>query len=469
MQVNRLLKKAHLTQVSFNHRISKICSDSRKCVENSVFVALDRGICFVDQAIAHGAKTIIAEQQMVKRSDINYLIVTSCRKTLAEICRIYYSDVKSLKLIGFLGTNGKTTTSTIAYRFFNSIGKKSMLIGSNGVFYESNRFPLENTTPDLLTIYEYLTEAISKHIRYVMMEVSSVAVDQLRIGGLEFSVLFFTNFSEDHLDYHQTMESYFFCKMIPFLQLSRRATAILNTDDISVLKLYPHLRCRVLEYGFTTAGDFCGSDIESNENGIHYRIKGYEVSSFLFGKFNCYNTLAIFGLCEVFHIPYPVYIEFLKQFREVPGRMNLICEHHRTIFIDYAHTEQAVTQAIETVASFCRSTLWIVLGCGGNREKEKRYAIGKRLNDVSGKVILTTDNPRYENPSDILKDIQKEMTRDVVVILNREEAIRYALDQMKEEDVLLILGKGCEDYMDIRGVKFPYSDKEVVHDWLVHH
>ncbi len=471
MKVNTLLRSARLNPVKYNHEVSKLTCDSRLCEKNSIFVAIEGNHVnanqFIEDAIAHGAKTIITEKCDIKNDQINYIYVDNARKTLALLAKKYYKDVsRKLKIIGIIGTNGKTTTASIAYNFLNFMHISTMMIGTNGVFFSGYEANINNTTPDILTLYEYMKMARKRKISTIVMEVSSISVDQYRIFGIDFDVLIFTNFSQDHLDYHKTMDKYLYCKLIPFIKLKKTAYAIVNTDDEASKKVCKFTDAKILSYGYNKACDFLGTLNYANENGISFYSKNLLFKSKLLGEFNLYNTLSVLPLCDVFKISYLNYVAFLSNFEPVDGRMNRIQMDNKFILIDYAHTFVATQKVIEEAMRLCKGNLTIVLGCGGNREKEKRFMIGKYLNDISARIILTTDNPRFEEPLDIIHDIKSAITKEVEVIVDRKMAIQKALASLEKNDYLLILGKGCEKYMDIKGVKYSYSDLEVIHDWI---
>ncbi len=471
MKVNTLFKKVGLESVSYNHDVYKITTDSRLCTENAIFVVIngnhEDGHKYINSAIDNGAKTIITTSCERKYPYINYVFVDNVRKILACLAKEYYANVsKKLKLVGVVGTNGKTTTSTIAYNFFNYLNKSAMLIGSNGVFFNNYEATLNNTTPDILTIYQFLTLAKKKKIKYVFMEISSIAVDQYRVYGLDFDCLIFTNFSQDHLDYHKTLDRYLYCKIIPFIKLKKEAYAIINADDEASTKIMKYADCNFITYGYSRGSNLLGTINYVNAEGISFYAKDVLFKSHLLGEFNSYNILAVLALCDVFNIPYDSYASFLNVFDNVKGRMNKISFKNRNIIIDYAHTFMATKKVIEEAYRLCKHKLHIVIGCGGNREKEKRGMIGKLLDELDAEVILTSDNPRFENPQAIIADIRAEMAKEVTIIEDRKEAINYALGHLEADDYLLVLGKGCEKYMDINGIKYPYSDLEVINDWI---
>lgn len=466
------MRLLNLKKVRYNHDIYKICLDSRLCVENSIFFAIDgknaNGDRYIYDAISKGAKTIICENEVDKIDNINYVLVDNVRKTLALAAKYYYNNVsKYLKIIGVVGTNGKTSITTIAHNFFEYLGLKSMLIGSNGVFLKNYEYNLENTTPDVLTLYQYFTLAKKEKVKYVFMEVSSIAIDQYRVFGIDFDCLIMSNFSQDHLDYHKTIDNYLFCKVLPFITLKENGHAIINVDDANYKHFTKFCKGKIYTYGLKNkTADYYGIINSVDENGISFYAKKLLFKSKLLGKFNLYNLLAVMPICEIFHINLRYYIGFLHWFKFIEGRMNLIKIGNKNVILDYAHTYSATTEIITETLNLCKGNLHIIIGCGGNREKEKRFMIGKYLNEISVNIILTTDNPRFEDPELIIEDIKSQIDKDIKIIVNRKEAILYGLNNLKENDYLLVIGKGCEKYIDIRGTKYPYSDLEVINEFI---
>ena len=469
LKINTLLAKAKLPLVKQNHTIQQLSFCSKDCTKNTLFICLkDHPEEEIIEALKHGVSTIVSKP--CKTTATNHIFVDSPRKSLAILAKhFYHNSSRKIRLVGVTGTNGKTTTSTLAYHFFNSIGKKSMLIGSNGIFWENNEKKINNTTPDILTIYEAIRIARKKKIHTIFMEVSSISVEQCRIYGLEFDALVLTNFSQDHLDYHKTLEQYLFCKLIPFMKLSKKAYAVLNADEDTYAKFSKFTDANVITYGIKHPADVLGTYNHSTVHGISFYAKNKLYKSRLVGEFNVYNCLAVLALCQVYHISTDKFQDFLAKYSSVAGRMNVIEHKNRFILIDYAHTYSATKKVIEEAMRLCTGKLTIVLGCGGNREKEKRFMIGDLLNQVEARVILTTDNPRFEEPKQIINDILSTIKRPVECILDRTTAIQNGLDGLKEKDYLLVLGKGCEPYMDIKGIKYPYSDQEVIYEWISTH
>jgi len=468
MRINFILNRLNLNKVETNHVVSLITDDSTECVDGSVFVAYnghkDSGRNHIHEAIRAGAKTIVTDQIMMEIPFVNYIYVDNPKRILALMLKIFYKNIsKKLNVIGVIGTNGKTTTSSIGYNFFNYVKKDAMLIGSNGIFYQGIKIKTNNTTPSITIIYNYLVKAYNLGIKYIFMEVSSIAVSELRCLGIEYKTLIYTNFSEDHLDYHKNMDAYLFAKMIPFI--SNDCDVILNCDDHYSKDISKYLTNKIYTYGVKN-GEYKATDCMVSDKGLSFKYNSFLFVSKMLGSFNIYNILAILPLCDIFNINKNLYVKFLKEFNGVDGRMNVINYHNNMIIIDYAHTEEAVKRVVYDVLNICKNNLYIVIGCGGNREKEKRDKIGTFLDSFGDKCIITTDNPRFEEPLDIIKDITKNMTNNPTIIENRKDAIIYGLDKLENNDCLLILGKGAEDYIDVKGAKYKYLDMEVCNEWI---
>lgn len=470
MKINTICQKLGITKVFYNHEIYAIADDSKKCVDNSIFFAIEGnridGHCKIEEAINNGAKTIVLQKKVKEHNNINYIYCSNSKKMLGEFLHIYYHHfTKNLSIIGVVGTNGKTTTSTIIYEYLNYINKKCMLIGSNGLKTKSFSLKHNNTTPKCIDLYDYFYMAYKKNIKYIVMEVSSISVSELRVFKIDFKTLIFTNFSEDHLDYHKNMDRYFFAKVIPFYKLNDKSYAILNADCKMSKLIDKHTTAIIKSYSIFNNSNYKASNVYMNEAGLEFDINNKHYHSNLLGKFNVYNILPLFIICDIYNFNNKYIFNFLNEFKSVDGRMNLIHFNDKSIIIDYAHTEEAVLNAIEEAKKLVKGKIYVVVGCGGDREKEKRQKIGKVLNDEDVDIILTTDNPRFENPRDIINDILLGINKQATVIENRKEAIDYALNKTNKEDLVLILGKGCEDYIDINGKKIHYSDYDVINEY----
>lgn len=469
MRVNTLCQCLNLNYAINNHYISKITDDSRCCINNSIFVAIKGnkvdGNKKIDEAIKNGAKTIIIDNNVIKKDGINYIYVENCKRTYALMLSIYYKKImKKINVIGVIGTNGKTTTSTLIYKYLLLNNIKTMLIGSNGAYCKDYYHRHNNTTPGISELYDYFILAYNLKINYIVMEVSSISVSMLRVLGIEFDTLIFTNFSEDHLDYHKNMDLYFYDKSILFIKLKEKNNAIINVDDEKGKSLIKYCESKLYDYGYNSLKYKLDNIIES-ENGIVFSVNGIIYKSNLLGGFNAYNILPLFAIRDIYKLKKSIN-DFLSESMIVDGRMNKINVPYGNVIIDYAHTPCAVEMVISAVSKICKEDLYVVVGCGGDREKEKRKKIGEILSNNKCIPIITSDNPRFENPNAIIKDIITGMRVKPISFVNRAEAILYALNQMKDNDYVLILGKGCEDYLDIRGVKKEYSDFKIVEDWI---
>ncbi len=470
MRVNTLCKRFFLPRLENNHIIFMITDDSRECIVNSVFFAIEGntvdGNDKIEEAIHNGAKTIVTEKRGIEHKGINYIYTENAKRLLAMSLAFFYrKTIRNLRFIGVIGTNGKTTTSTLIYKYFIYTHHNSMLIGSNGCFARNYYSKHNNTTPRIVDLYQYFSYAKYKKIRYVIMEVSSVAIEEWRVMGIPFEFLVFTNFSEDHLDYHLTMERYFWAKAIPFYKLKESGYAIINLDDEKAMDIVKHTSANVLFYGMKKECAIRAKNLVCNTNGIQFEVDNHKILTNLIGRFNVYNILPLFYFQRILNMNIESVCSFLRDFRQVEGRMNLVECRNRNVIIDYAHTPEAINQVIQEVKSLPNNKVFVVIGCGGNREKEKRSKIGKILNDSGCEIILTSDNPRYEKPMDIIEDIKKGLSKEVKVIEDRKEAVIYALNEATLEDYVLILGKGCEEYMEIEGHKKRYSDWNVVEEW----
>ena len=467
MKINTILNKLKIKPAIINHNVAGLFFNSKECIENSVFFLTDNNKEYLTDAINNGATTIITDNDCYTDNLINYVKVLNVKKAICDFAKIYYKDISSkIKIIGFIGTNGKTTCSTIGYRFFNYIGYPSILIGSNGIYYNNEHILINNTTPDILTIYKHLDIAYKKGIRYAFMEVSSIAISELRTNGLIFDTLVLTNLKQDHLDYHKSLDNYYLTKSIPFIKLGNNKYSIINIDDENSKEFIKHIDSNILTYGIEKNADIKGEILRIDSNGSLFTVNSFPFSSKLLGEFNIYNCLSIISLLTVYNLSYLDFAIFIKSMNPIDGRMNKYTYNDMNFIIDYAHTYSAVKESINCVRKLAKKNLYIILGCGGNREKEKRYMIGSLLNEINANIILTTDNPRFENPEDIIDDIKININKKVTVCIDRKEAIINTLKQMKTNDYLLILGKGNESYMEIKGVKYPFNDLEIINEYF---
>ncbi|MBQ3253198.1 MAG: UDP-N-acetylmuramyl-tripeptide synthetase, partial [Acholeplasmatales bacterium] len=324
-----------------------------------------------------------------------------------------------------------------------------------------NHIKHNNTTPDISILYKYFNIAYKNNIKYIVMELSSIGVSELRIRYIPFNILVFTNFSEDHLDYHINMDRYLFNKCIPFYQLDNNSYSIVNIDDSNYEEIIKHSYSNVITYSIINDSDYKATDLNILNSGITFKINNIEYKSNLLGRFNIYNLLPLFPISKILNL---TNLKLFMNDLKIQGRMNLIKIDNKNIIIDYAHTPEAVKSVIQEVLRIASGRIFVIVGCGGNREREKRRIIGNILKSYNIIPIITTDNPRYEDPLDIINDIN--IDNSFTVVADRKKAIIYGINNMKDNDYLLILGKGCEDYMEIKGRKIPYSDYMVIEEYI---
>lgn len=468
MKINYILNKLKIKPAIINHNVAGLFFNSKDCIQDSVFFLMENNKKYLTDAINNGATTIITDNECYTDNLINYIKVLNVKKTMCDFARVYYKDIsKKMKLIGFIGTNAKTTCSTIGYKFFNYINYPSMLIGSNGINWNNNHIPTNNTTPDILTIYKYLDIGYKEGIKYVFMELSSIGISELRIEGLIFDTLVLTNLKQDHLDYHKTLDNYYHTKSIPFIRLNNTKYAVINIDDSNYKEFIKYLNCNVITYGINNNdSSIKGNVLRIDSNGSLFTVNSFPFRTKLLGEFNIYNCLTIISLLSIYNLSYLDFSIFIKSMEVINGRMNKYCYNDINIIIDYAHTYSAVKEAISFVRNIAKKDLYVIVGCGGNREKEKRYMIGTLLNELDINIVLTTDNPRFEEPIDIINDIKKNITHEIDCFIDRKEAITKTLEKMKSGDYLLILGKGNESYMEIAGIKYPYNDLDIINGYF---
>lgn len=442
-----------------------LITDSRKIKPGDTFIAI-RGIDndghkYIDQAIQNGASKIICEEGNYK---VETLVVEDTTKYLNEyIYNNYYNQIKDIKLIGVTGTSGKTTTCFLTYTILKKLGCKAAYIGTIGFYMDDFVRELPNTTPLIDELYNILLECKENNIEYVVMEVSSHALDLERVYGLKFDAAAFTNISQDHLDYHKTIENYAQAKAKLFKKLRGNKTAIINIDDehSNMFILPENNNITISE----TKGDISIYDIKLTNLGIdfkfNYREKVYEKTIDMVGKYNIYNYMTAVMLINSFNIDIE---KILKIEAKAPrGRMEMVKYGTNSIFVDYAHKPDAVKKVLENTKEFAKGKIITIIGCGGNRDRTKRPIMGGIASNNSDYVIFTNDNPRNEDPKEIMNDIIEGVTKDnYEIILDRKQAINKGVSLLKENDVLLILGKGHEDYQIIKGVKYHLDDMECV-------
>ena len=448
-----------------------IKTDSRKVKKGDTFIAIKNvnrdGHDYINDAIKNGATKIICEHGDY---DVETIIVPDTRKYLEEyLYNNYYDKIKEMTLIGLTGTNGKTTTCYLMYQILNELGYKCAYIGTIGFYYDDKKIELNNTTPDIDLLYEMLLEAYDNGCKYVSMEVSSHALSLNRIYGLKFDAVGFTNLTQDHLDFHKTIEEYKKAKQKLFSLTRNKKVAVINGDDkYSKDFIFKDNNNTIIS---SKKGDVLISDIEFSNLGTDffftYQKKIYHTHINMVGRYNIYNYLTALMILVNLGIDIDKILDLNKDLTAPLGRMEMIKDKTNSIFVDYAHTPDAMENVLKTCLEFKKGKIITIIGCGGDRDRTKRPIMAHTAEIYSDYVIYTDDNPRTENEKDIMNDMLKGAEKENhEVIFNRKDAIIKGIDLLKENDILLILGKGHEDYQIIGKEKHHFSDKETVINYL---
>ena len=459
--------------------ISDIVFDSRKITPNCVFIAqkgtVSNGHDYIEKAIENGATAIVYEDDPAVFSDhVTYVKVADANKALAFIAANFYDNPsEKLSLVGVTGTNGKTTIATLLHQLFTKAGYKVGLLSTVKILIGNDAFPATHTTPDSIAINNYLNQMVQAGCSYCFMEVSSHGIAQKRTDALVFKGGIFTNLSHDHLDYHKTFAEYRNVKKSFFDSLPKTAFAISNADDKNGAVMLQNCDAKKTMYSIQNVADVNGKIIESQFNGMLLNINNQEVWVQLIGKFNASNLLAIYATALELGLSKEEVLVHLSTLQSVSGRFQFIVSKTKiTAIVDYAHTPDALENVLKTIAEIrtFNEQLFTVVGCGGNRDKEKRPVMARIATENSDTVILTSDNPRNEDPFEILKEmeagVEAQNTNKYLTIEDRHQAIKTACKMAKEGDIILIAGKGHEDYQEIKGVKHHFNDLEEVIKFL---
>jgi len=477
MRLNELLKNVEVlnTLGDVDVEITGVNIDSRRIEAGHLFVAIPGtqtdGHKFIPKAIEQGAAAVLCENMPeTHESGVTYIVVASTESCVGEIATQFYGDPsRKLKLVGVTGTNGKTTIATLLYNMFRKFGHKCGLLSTVCNYIEDEAIPADHTTPDPIELNRLLAQMVDAGCEYAFMECSSHAIAQKRIGGLKFAGGLFTNLTRDHLDYHKTFENYRDAKKAFFDGLEKDAFAITNADDKNGAVMVQNCKAQIKTYSTRTMADFKAKIIECHFEGMYLDINGKEVGVQFIGKFNVSNLLAVYGAAVMLGKKPEEILLILSTLKSVNGRLEPIhSPEGYTAIVDYAHTPDALENVLNAIHEVLngKGKVITVCGAGGNRDKGKRPLMAQEAVKQSDKVIITSDNPRFEEPQDIINDMlagldQKQMKK-VVSIVDRREAIRTACMLAEKGDVILIAGKGHEDYQEIKGVKHHFDDKEVV-------
>jgi UDP-N-acetylmuramoyl-L-alanyl-D-glutamate--2,6-diaminopimelate ligase len=474
-----ILYKVALLQVhgSTGAEVRGLQIDSRKVAAGDVFIAI-RGVAadghqFIDKAIALGAIAVVCEEMPAQLSDtVAYLQVKNTSEAVAYMAHNFYGEPSAkLKLIGVTGTNGKTTIATILYKLFRGLGYTCGLLSTVQNHIGDQVVPATHTTPDAISLNQLLSQMVEAGCTHVFMEVSSHAIHQHRIKGLQFAGGLFSNITHDHLDYHKTFDEYIRVKKSFFDGLPSAAFAISNRDDKRGEVMLQNTAAQKYYYSLKTLADFKGKILENALTGLVMLVNEQEVHFRLIGEFNAYNLLAIYGAAVCLGEDKQKVLQVLSNLSGAEGRFDYVVSNQRIIgIVDYAHTPDALENVLATIKKLRKGNeqVIIVVGCGGDRDKTKRPIMAKVACDLSNRAIFTSDNPRTEKAEDILKDMEAGLDsagrRKQISIADRREAIKTAVSLANADDIILVAGKGHEKYQDISGVKHAFDDKQVLQE-----
>ena len=479
MRLQELLKNIKPVAIvgDVETEITGVNIDSRRIEEGHLFIAMRGtqvdGHKFIPKAIELGARAVLCEEMPATQADgVTYVQVESTEDAAGKAATIFYGDPsRRLKLVGVTGTNGKTTIATLLYNMFRKLGYKCGLLSTVCNYIEGEAIPADHTTPDPIELNELLGRMADAGCEYAFMECSSHAIAQKRISGLKFAGGIFTNLTRDHLDYHKTFENYRNAKKAFFDGLPKTAFAITNADDKNGMIMVQNCKAQVKTYSTRQMADFRGRILECHFEGMYLEIDGHEVGVQFIGKFNVSNLLAVYGAARMLGKAPDDILVVMSTLHSVSGRLEPVhSPEGYTAIVDYAHTPDALANVLNAIHEVLnkKGHVITVCGAGGNRDKGKRPLMAQEAVRQSDKVIITSDNPRFEEPQTIIDDMMAGLTvqqrKNVVTIVDRKEAIRTACMMAQKGDVILVAGKGHENYQEIKGVKHHFDDKEVLRD-----
>ncbi len=472
MELAELIKNLSVKKIigQTNCEIIDVKTESKHITKGDLFVCLkgkeSDGHDYIKQAEKYGAVAVVVER--VVECSVTQIVVDDSRKALSIIASEYYlNPCKKLKIIGVVGTNGKTTTSHMIYEIFKSCGINVGIIGTLGAFYGDNQIEPTLTTPDPMSLHKLFAEMLSARVEVVVMEVSAHAIFWEKVYGINFEVGIFTNLSRDHLDFFKDMQEYEQTKLA-FFRENLCKYIVVNSDDDVGLEIYKN-NAGVITYGVENPADVFAINILEKPARTEFVLNLfdciYNVELSLVGKYNVMNALAAVTTCSLMGLKPDKVCKGLKKIKGISGRLECVYDGDFKVYIDYAHTPDGLKKAITALRPACEKRLITVFGCGGNRDQGKRVDMGEIAKELSDFVVVTSDNPRFEEPMEIINEIEKGVRKkgkEYVLIENREAGIEYAINYAKRGDLILVAGKGGENYQDILGIKEPYNDKDTI-------
>lgn len=478
--VNELAKATHVTQWigPTDVEISALVSDSRKALPGTLFVAVKGTQVdahdFIPQVIEKGCTAVVAERMVEVPTHVTLLVVPNSALALGELAHAFYDyPSRSLHLVGVTGTNGKTTTTTLLHDLYTGLGYKVGLLSTVVNLIGKEVIPSTHTTPDQIALNALLADMVAQGCSHCFMEVSSHAIAQHRIAGLVFKGGAFTNITHDHLDYHGTFKEYIAAKKAFFDTLDKDAFALVNADDKNGMVMVQNTKAKISTFALKTHADFKVKVLENSFSGLLLTVNGIELWTRLIGDFNAYNIAAVYGISQLLGSDSTEVLTVLSSLEAVDGRFQFTKSTlDITAIVDYAHTPDALENVLKTIENIRTRNEQVitVVGCGGDRDAMKRPEMARIACELSDKVILTSDNPRTEDPAEILKQMEAgvgaHQSMKVLSILDRDQAIKTAVSLAQPKDIILIAGKGHEKYQEINGVKHPFDDFDVVKNYF---
>lgn len=452
----------------------KIKTDSRKVEDGDIFVALKGytvdGHDFIQKAIENGAGTVVCERD--NDYTVDTVVVEDSKQYLIDYLKQHYNQYLSkMKIIGITGTNGKTTCANLLHNLLNQTGVKTAYIGTLGFYIGKKIQSLPNTTPDVLELYELMLQAYEAECEYVIMEVSSQGLDDRnrRVEGFTFDIAMFTNLTQDHLDFHKTMGNYALAKQKLFYKLKPGGVAVVNYDD-QYRDYYLLENNKNITYGLT-GGDYQASDIQMTSTGSKFTLRSNgmveKIETSLIGEYNIYNLLSIITILLELGYTITDIKKMVRKLKMPDGRMDTVAYGSNSIIVDYAHTADAIKKILDTMHQVNPKHIYVVFGCTGDRDRLKRPIMTKIVSDLSDHMIITIDDPHYEDPKQIIDDMIEGLEQtNYEVILDRAKAIHRGIDLLKDEDILLVLGKGHEEVILFRDQRIPFNDKQEILKYL---
>lgn len=455
-----------------NHFITKVTDNSKEVISGAIFVAIKGsnfdGADYISEAITKGAQTIITSIDYQSNNNINIIKTKNPKKELASILKkMYYNRLKNFRIVGITGTNGKTSCCNILYKYLLSLNKKVICFSSNGIYVGKKYYETINTTPHILTIYNTILNSSYKN-GYIILEISSQAISEMRVFGIPFDIIAYTNITQDHLDYHSNQTDYFYTKMLLMFQVKKGGSVIVNNNIENFAKILNFCSVTTYEIGKNKSADFyyeiVDSSIEKTLFFINTKTNINALETPLIGEFNIQNITLVYAILDVLNTSLDNFDSFIKNIQRINGRMNIFNLRNRTFIIDYAHTEKAVEEVLKTIKSFTNSKIKLIIGCGGNRDRLKRPKIGQLACQYADYVYFTEDNSRTESIEKIINEIICDLTMsNYTIILSRFEAIRKALKDSKENETIILMGMGIDK---TKVDNEQYSDLEMVLKFL---